>query len=741
LSAGRFRSSLSKPAQRLLRFISRDLLAAFQGGLKHPKAVLFVTLLLAMTGLAGMRSLKTLVSYRDLFDAKFESAKDFNHARELFGDGNPVLLIARPIDGVWTGEKLCRLRRWLADEGTNPEISGISSVFDLRSIRNEPDLLLYPRIVETDCESRTESLDVREILKTPWKGFLTDRDGRDIAAEITFRNTPGGSRFGKFDPAPIGPVIDSFHARLGDVLTPIWTGNSMYDFSMRQGMKRFPYLNLAIVLIVLLLYRGFLGTWRSGVLLAITLALTGMIIYGAMAWFGAPMDILSSGIFMMVTVSAHQDFSFVSSRLLERGGDFRKNFRRFLVPSFFTSLTTVAGFCSLCISNLAVVRRFGFWAGMGALLEWGLIMLFLPAFISTFPYFRNWVDRKRVLFKSRAKFKASLRMLVPSRGKSLALCAVFLAVPWALTHANFSDDPKMIFPKDHPFRKTFDYLKQSRGWEGNLDLIFPPDTDDRDRDGILKKVKKLDGVAALEQKQAILDYYRKGVDSPSRRRLIEREVSHARSMSRFVAGDLSERAIVYVNTSDLIRIRKLVAEVDGLCARVKCKLSGPIAMYVEFVYQVSRTLIESLFVSLGLVFIILSFLIIAKKAPNGAEIMVASIWGPIMMLVAIALLKIPLNNYTCNFAAVLVGLTGDNSIQFLFGSRSRRLETGLEGRKRGAVFTSVVMSACSLTFLGSVFHPPKVLGLLLFFGFLACLFGDYWILKGFVNPKSPEVEA
>ena len=109
---------------------------------------------------------------------------------------------------------------------------------------------------------------------------------------------------------------------------------------------------------------------------------------------------------------------------------------------------------------------------------------------------------------------------------------------------------------------------------------------------------------------------------------------------------------------------------------------------------------------------------------------ISSFWGPAVLLCMIYLLDISINFVTCIIASTLVGLTGDNAIQFLFASNSDNLSDGILERGASSFYCSITMALCSLVFLGSYFDAPKTLGLMLAAGFILSYLGDVWLLKG-----------
>jgi predicted RND superfamily exporter protein len=100
------------------------------------------------------------------------------------------------------------------------------------------------------------------------------------------------------------------------------------------------------------------------------------------------------------------------------------------------------------------------------------------------------------------------------------------------------------------------------------------------------------------------------------------------------------------------------------------------------------------------------------------------------MLILIAAFRINMDFMKCIVACVLVGLTGDNAIQYLFAARGRPLEVGIKSRGEASIQTNLFMAITSLMYLFSYFNPPKTFGLLLAAGFVIALVGDLWILNG-----------
>jgi hypothetical protein len=115
----------------------------------------------------------------------------------------------------------------------------------------------------------------------------------------------------------------------------------------------------------------------------------------------------------------------------------------------------------------------------------------------------------------------------------------------------------------------------------------------------------------------------------------------------------------------------------------------------------------------------------------------AAFWGPAFMLAVLWWFQVPVTFLTCVFASVLLGLTGDNAIQYSCAGPRGRIVDGIGLRGGASIQVAVVMGLACLTFLGSDFVHSRRLGVLLALGFFASLIGDIWILKAVTPPGGP----
>lgn len=187
---------------------------------------------------------------------------------------------------------------------------------------------------------------------------------------------------------------------------------------------------------------------------------------------------------------------------------------------------------------------------------------------------------------------------------------------------------------------------------------------------------------------------------------------------------------MYLKEGDLRSQTRLAEKIKELCPHHFCRVTGQNAAYLEISNKVVSTLLDSFVVSLSLV--LMALMLIAHYFGIREKIAIAysAVWGPVAMLFVIAIFQVPVSIVTSLFAAVIVGITGDNAIQYMFATKNSDLRSGIDDRGDGTVFLSFLLAAGSCVFFFQSVKPLQILGLLFFIGFIVNLAGDLWLLKG-----------
>jgi predicted RND superfamily exporter protein len=188
------------------------------------------------------------------------------------------------------------------------------------------------------------------------------------------------------------------------------------------------------------------------------------------------------------------------------------------------------------------------------------------------------------------------------------------------------------------------------------------------------------------------------------------------------------RGSLYLRDIDLGPLNATLDAVDEACRDTGCYAAGDLVSYAEYSNKVPTALLSSLSLCLVLVGLIVAMVSKATGRVGWVRVLAAAFWGPACLLVVLWIFQVPVNFLTCVFASVLVGLTGDNAIQYLFAGHGT-VSRGIEQRGGASIQVALIMALVCLCFLGSAFVPSRRLGLLLALGVVASLIGDIWILR------------
>ncbi len=720
---------IKKSGKKGLRLLNRSFLFLEKKVHKKPRWVFALIGLLTVLALTQVHKVRGVISIYELLPSAFPTLTDLKKTEEKFNDHRYLILNLLPQESL-TEKQMCLIRRWISNEViNNKHIVKAFSPFDLRGIKEIDEKIIYTRDLALNCENPTEKvISLAQFAKTPWEGILVDTTKESFLVQFDFNESAIDQRVRAFS----YPILKNFIERWNEeVAEPLnlntqFLGSAAYESYLVKGNKEFSRVHILLLIVLLIFFRLFMGTWKSGVLYIVSYFIAIVWIVGLMGYFNKSFDILTNGLTVMIAVSTLQDLAFVGMDRMKGSGASRKSFRRLQLAGFFTSLTTMVGFGSLGISSLPMIRDFGIFAASGAFFEWLLTFFFLSLLTKPGSFFEKWVSYdKAIAFHWVKKSKVLLKFKF-LRFHPISIFVLFL--PWGL---HFYDEPKLMFPVTHPFRQDTDAFIKQFGWEYSVSLVFKNVQSDREK--IIEKLKANPFVQKIDTASAAFESSATPFTGLTRS-MIETEFFKIWRPERYFGKSDLERYHIFLKTSEISDVLKFRDDIQKACLD-QCYVSGAIITYAEFVRHLAETLFESLFVSLILVVLILLVLCVVLDFPYPGLAIYSALWGPAILLILIMVFQIPINMMTSLTASVVLGLTGDNIIEFLFAKDRRRFTEGMDARFPGAMVASVMMSSACLVFLVSSFDPPRTLGLLFFLGFLLSLFGDYFVLRYIWNKK------
>lgn len=669
---------------------------------------------------------------------QFPTTVEFQDFKYRFQDAFSTFVIFVPSDQRrFTAQEICQIRNWLAIEVRHDEaVASVASPFDLRTAKREGDRVWYRPLLDLDCNSQS-NVDLSLWQNTPWGTTITDHKARDIGAEVVFSEAAARSRFGTFDPRMVSNLIRKTEANFKDKIPGMqihFVGSPAFQAHLQNALVYDLMLQSLVFVILILTFRYFFGTWRSGIVFLVTLIITLIAVYGMMALTGQPLDLLTNNLLLMTTIAGLEDFLFVAMLMKNSRRSFLDSAREMAAPCFFTTLTTVVGFWSLETAGIDMIGSFGLWAGAATIAEWAVLFLFMPALCKHLPAIGAWIDEMRM---SSPRWSKKMAQLKGSRILLWVGAALFVLGIAGFNHININEHPARNFSASHPLTKAYQYISDSRGWQNTISVVFKRDNIDEHRQEIesrLKQIAEHEIVSTTESPFALADFL--GRDLADRDKSIPKfEASLLPSYQRLFSGRDQTRAQVYLKTTDLMALDSVVKHIKKVCADGFCAPAGQSVVYLEIAEQVIPALLSSFIGSAVTVSLILWALATVLGLRRKWAIVYSAIWGPFTMVAVIAVLQIPVSLITSVFAAVIVGLTGDNAIQYMFAGQNKTLREGIGARAETSVILAVLLAACSLVFLLESIRPMVILGLLFFTGFFVNLAGDLWLLRGLLEDE------
>lgn len=690
-----------------------------------PRLTLLGFVVLIGVSAYGLKFSKLELDIYDVYDPNFQSSIDLSDMKDFYSDRSQML-VAFQFKTVPKAFELCRIHGWSKDLQQYEEVKNITSLWSLRAPKNDEEKLWYPKTLSDPCLlNPVDEFDIKqEFSKSFFRHLVSATGSKDLVFDITFSGSDSSS-------SQVQYVIDQTDKFISDNFKDVkvrYLGLSASRHYFKKIMFKDSIYNLLVILIIMLLLRVIYGTWISGFYLVLTLITSCIVLYGALAWTGIPINILTNNLFLMTAVAGTADFMFVTQYQMK--GNYQDSFSEMIGPCFFTTLTTVIGFLSLNTSDLSLIKQFGNGAALGAMAEWVMMFMFMPPLLKFLGKEKNWVNPEKAIS---TKWIDAIEKLSMPKGTIFVFAVMMvLSVP-AFFFLNDQDSPVMNLPKSHVLRSGYEDFRKKFLWQGQVHLLFPEKPTPALHKEIIEKLKTSKLIYRIEDPEELAEEWTKDVPD-LRKDLIRRELSGTPLWERYYSSVGSLRIPLYLYDQDLHSLRKLRDEVVKVC-KTDCRLAGQRVVYLEYGEKISKTMIESFAVSIILVIGILGWLLHTQgKLRYFWPVTLSALMGPLVTLTLISIFQIPVTLITSIFLAVMVGLAGDNAIQYLLAPGN--LSTGIESRARASIMVTAVMMIGSSMFMLQTLLPMKILGGLFVFGFFINLVGDFWGLKGLLSKEN-----
>jgi predicted RND superfamily exporter protein len=718
---------------RLLRAIHFQLIVVLKGVKRRPFLFLSCFALLILTSVYGLQFLKVNYSTFELLDRSLLSYESARTLRDEFGDKNILTLQIRKEED-FTQQDLCELYEiYEADFLLSKEAEVLSSPFDWRQGTMTDGRIWFPLVLSKPCQIEKSLKQILSENPASYQSFYFGADQRSLVFILRIH----GKDIVEIQERLEMQIRTKLEASKSG-LKSFWLGEPVYERHMKAGNESMGLVNfVAVIVIIFFLFFFFHSKIIFGMFLMAVLPAI-VVIHGLMGILGHDLNLLSLGVFLMLLVAVIEDFSFVFSGIDFRGLKWRKNFRQCLWPGFLTSLTTVLGFGSLVLTDVQMVRRFGFYMALGAILEWALLFIFIPSVL-------HLLKNHPFLLRYGARSSAQPRELKPSffsqgmlSRKFVLLGLVLVPLGFvALFHLNLNTTPSGLFSKQHPINLSRAEFLKNLNYDVDLSLLFSRSVSSERVAQVLEQIRANEIVSRIESLdghiadalQKIPEEFRNGLDT---------DMKYSAGAQRFRSTKLQERAVIHLKVSDLQRIQSFIRGAEKTCGN-DCEVVGAMASFAELGMGVLKALQESLFVGSLLVFLTLFFVSRSRGFPLGSCFLVSAtaLVAPMAILCLFAFFQVEMNLVNCLCFSGLLGIAGDNIFQYVLSGRRHNLtDLDIVRKWKPSLFVGLTMCFLCLSFVVSAFVAVRSLGIWLCGGFALGLLTDYFFTRALLLPQT-----
>lgn len=261
---------------------------------------------------------------------------------------------------------------------------------------------------------------------------------------------------------------------------------------------------LTVVVCVLLLLLSF--RWVPGVLMLLAaVAVTALIVVGAMGLFGEPMNILNNIIVPLLIIIGISDATHLVQRYRDEVAALedaheagQRTVRAIAVAVLLTSATTAVGLASLVVSKTVMLRHFGLTAGLGVMVSYVVIITFVPAVLTWAKPPKPPPPRDRNSLYTHVTMNMVSRLL-KWRWVVLALTAVFtIGAGYVASHITVDHALLDQFDETDPVYTTTVLIEEKLDGVRPLELVLVSDEKDHFTDpAVIQKIQKIRNWAAL----------------------------------------------------------------------------------------------------------------------------------------------------------------------------------------------------------------------------------------------------
>lgn len=348
------------------------------------------------------------------------------------------------------------------------------------------------------------------------------------------------------------------------------------------------------------------------------------------------------------------------------------------------------------------------------------MFLIIPVFVNMFPKIKKRIENHP---KPKRLVPVKLVTYTPPKYVAVVIALIPLIIVFMYDKANLSYSPYDMFTKSHPITRFKEHLHETRSSEGELSIVFK--NLDEDIAPIVEKVKKDPAVAGVFSEEDIKSEVNLLPDFL--RKLIFEDFKRTDLGKLFISRD-SKRIIAYIKSYDTKDVPVVVSRIQNICGD-KCTIKSEIIVSKDYAVGILQTLYDSAISGFFSIIVLIAWLVFTISKRHTVPVLLSTLWASFMLLILVVAFQFKINVVTCVALSVLIGLAGDNAIQFLLLQKDS-LSNSVEEVGEASTENFILMLLLSSTLFFSYFQTPRTLAVLMMIGIVLMFIGDLWVLNG-----------
>lgn len=734
----------------------------------------------------------TKVRFDTSIDVYFiETDKDlaaYHEFLDVFSTDQVVLMAWRD-EALWTPEGMAALYRYTQEIATLPDVREARSLATSSEVIGSPGLLTVTPLWDPDADEPPDlpALKKRILQDDIFVGSMIDTAGDVPAILVTVEHRLKDNQYKIELARKLRAMGDRITAERGNpvaVAGPPLLDDAFLRYTQRDLLIIFPLMMLAIVLVVLFLFR----TPRALMLPGLVVLLSCLWITGLMGALDIGMTVVHNIIYPLIlglgiASSIHVTSRAVLLRGLGRSAEesAQEALRALFAPCFYTTITTVGGLMSLWVGSLKPVREFGALSATGAVVALVLTYALGPLLLPLLPTPKAAAPGvesdgpggggARGLLDGILLRLSLLAARRPGRvvAVSVLLLGLSLAgLPRLKTGANVLE----YFHEGERVRTDVEFVDSYLSGTTTLEVFI--ETEERDRikdpevlaamvrvqawmeglDGIGTTISLADFVAELRKAQRGGGADQKRVpDTRAEVSQLLLMLDDPTELERMVDFDFARGRITA--PVKLSKVTELTTRIPELEERLEAEF-GPLGVKASatgqsrLIHNMDRYLLETMIRSLALAFVLVSvFMAIALRSVRlGLFSMIPNIVPIGFALGVMSWTGVRLDPGTATTGAVALGLVVDDTLHFLHqfrelvakgASLSEATERTLRVTGRALVMTTAILVTAFGSMLVASFTPNNNFGALAALTIALALVADLIVLPAAIALIKPRL--